>query len=123
MSGVCDDNFGAREIGPLFNLALQTKVNEIHSTKHMDMIYLEFVECLARVADKAIHHNTIDFPVEVVKDKRQSSQAAEKGVKLVKKSMKKAMFWMATPTKTNKEADEVDSSNDAKRSLIKTQAA
>ena len=21
MSGVCDDNFGAREIGPLFNLA------------------------------------------------------------------------------------------------------
>ena len=29
LSGVCDDNFGAREIGPLFNLAKQTHIDEI----------------------------------------------------------------------------------------------
>ena len=30
MSGVCDDNFGAREIGPLYNLAMQTNMDEIN---------------------------------------------------------------------------------------------
>ena len=78
---MCDDNFGAREIGPLFNLSVQTKVDEIRSTRHMDMIYLEFVECLARIADKAIHHNTVDFPVEVVKDKKVQATLAKKGLK------------------------------------------
>ena len=63
-SGVCDDNFGAREIGPLFNLAIQTQIDEIHTTKHMDMVFIEFVECIARIADKAIHHNTVEFPIE-----------------------------------------------------------
>lgn len=58
MSGVCDDNFGAREIGPLYNLAMQTNMDEINQTRHMDMRFIEFVEALARVADKAIHHNT-----------------------------------------------------------------
>ena len=47
----------------------------------MDMIYLEFVECLARIADKAIHHNTVDFPVEVVKDKKVQATLAKKGLK------------------------------------------
>ena len=73
-SGVCDDNFGAREIGPLFNLAMQTKVDEIHSTRHMDMQWLEFVECLSRIADKAVHHNFVDFPVETTKNDKDKKQ-------------------------------------------------
>ena len=64
MSGVCDDNFGAREIGPLYNLAMQTSLDEINSTRHMDMRFNEFVEALARVADKAIHRDTQEFPVD-----------------------------------------------------------
>ena len=64
MSGVCDDNFGAREIGPLFNLAMQTQVNEIEQTRHMEMNLIEFVEGLARIADKAIKPYTNDFPIE-----------------------------------------------------------
>ena len=39
-------------------------MDEIHSTKHMDMLYLEFIECLARIADKAIYNNFADFPAE-----------------------------------------------------------
>ena len=58
-SGVCDDNFGAREIGPLFNLAMQTKVNEIHSTRHMDMQYAPIVHkgplaCLLHAKSAAV---------------------------------------------------------------------
>ena len=64
MSGVCDDTFGARESGPLFNLAMQTCVNEITTTRHMDMHFIEFVEALARIADKAINNNTVEFPLE-----------------------------------------------------------
>ena len=69
MSGICDDNFGAREISPLFNLATQTKVDEIRSTRHIDMSYIEFLECLARIADKAVHPNFSEFPIELDKDK------------------------------------------------------
>ena len=68
MSGVCDDNFGAREIGPLFNLAFQTKIDEIRSTRHIDMAFIEFVECLARIADKAVHPNFAELQTEVEKD-------------------------------------------------------
>ena len=64
MSGVCDDNFGAREIGPLFNLALQTSIDEIHSTRHMDMRFNEFVEAFARIADKAVHRSLVEFPTK-----------------------------------------------------------
>ena len=64
MSGVCDDNFGAREIGPFFNLAMQTNVDEITSVRHLDMRFIEFVEGLARIADKAITHYSVEFPVE-----------------------------------------------------------
>ena len=63
-SGVCDDNFGAREIGPLFNLAMQTNMDEINKVRHMDMQFIEFVEALARIADKAVTHNTVEFPVD-----------------------------------------------------------
>jgi NLR family CARD domain-containing protein 3 len=50
---IVDDTFGAREIGTLFNLSMQTQIDEIHNRKHIDMSYLEFCEALARVADKA----------------------------------------------------------------------
>jgi len=62
MSGVCDEEFGAREIGPFYNISMQTLVDEIQTTRHMDMRFIEFVECLSRIADKAIHHGTAEFP-------------------------------------------------------------
>ena len=60
-SGVCDDNFGAREIGVIYNLSMMTQVDEIHHTRHMDMRFIEYVEALARVADKAITRRTQEF--------------------------------------------------------------
>ena len=57
-SGVCDDNFGAREIGVIYNLSMMTQVDEIHNTRHMDMRFIEFVEAVSRVADKAMSRKT-----------------------------------------------------------------
>ena len=51
-AGVIDENFGEREIGPLFNLSMITQVDEIYSTRHMNMHFIEFVEAIARVAEK-----------------------------------------------------------------------
>jgi len=60
-SGVIDDSFGAKEIGVIYNLSMMTQVDEIHSTRHMDMRFIEFVESIARVADKAITRSTQEF--------------------------------------------------------------
>ena len=43
---------------------MQTNMDEINKTRHMDMQFIEFVEALARIADKAMHHNTVEFPIE-----------------------------------------------------------
>ena len=76
MSGICDDSFGAREIGPLYNLAMQTNIDEINSTRHMDMRFIEFVEALARIADKAVHHNFVEFPISKEERAEKSKESA-----------------------------------------------
>lgn len=53
-TGVTSDQFGAREISQLFGISMQTHVDEIYSNGHMDMRFIEFVEAVARVADKAL---------------------------------------------------------------------
>ena len=58
-SGVVDENFGGREIGPLFNLSMMTQKNELDFDRHYNMIMPEFIEALARVADKL--HSLPDF--------------------------------------------------------------
>lgn len=50
-AGLVDDHFGQREIGPCFNLAQQTIVNEVAADTHLNMGLLEFLEALARCAD------------------------------------------------------------------------
>jgi hypothetical protein len=47
-------NFGTRDIGGHYNLAVQTQVDEVYSRRHMEMSPLEFKEALGRVADTAI---------------------------------------------------------------------
>lgn len=51
---VVDDNFGAREIGILFNLSMMTQVDEINRGRHIKMNFVEFIEAVARVADRVI---------------------------------------------------------------------
>lgn len=53
-SGIVDDTFGAREIGTLFNTAMMTQVDELKTERHCRMAFVEFLEAIARVADRAI---------------------------------------------------------------------
>ena len=54
ISGVVDDNFGAREIGTIFNLSMMTQVDEIKKERHCRMNFSEYLEAIARVADRVI---------------------------------------------------------------------
>ena len=54
VTGCVDDSFGSRDIGTLYNLSVMTQVDEIHSDRHLQMRFVEFVEAICRVADKVI---------------------------------------------------------------------
>jgi hypothetical protein len=47
-----DENFGQREIGVLFNVSMMTNKYELESEKHLNMTFVEFLEAIARCADK-----------------------------------------------------------------------
>ena len=64
-AGVVDDNFGAREINPLYTLSMMTQKNEIDNDKHVNMIFTEFIEAIGRVADKITIPNFLDGEQDV----------------------------------------------------------
>jgi len=51
-SGVVSDLFGTKELGIIFNLSMMTQVNESTSDRHCKMSFDEFIEAMARVAEK-----------------------------------------------------------------------
>ena len=51
-AGLQNETFGTREIGIHFFLAIQTQVDEITSDRHMQMNFIEFIEGIARVAER-----------------------------------------------------------------------
>ena len=53
-SGVVNETFSTKEIGPLFNISIQTQVDEISSERHMKMTLFEFFEAIARISEKVI---------------------------------------------------------------------
>ena len=50
--GIVNDNFGQREILPIFNCSMMTHVNELDSDKHINMTLIEFIEAIGRLAEK-----------------------------------------------------------------------
>lgn len=60
-AGVVDDTFGAREISPLFNLSMMTQKNELDFDRHYNMIHVEMIEAISRVADKLHPSKLQDF--------------------------------------------------------------
>lgn len=50
--GVYNENFGAKQVATQFSLAMMTQIDELDSNRHMDMSFAEFVEAIARVAQK-----------------------------------------------------------------------
>ena len=51
-ANVIDENFGAREIGIIYNLAMMTNVQELESDRHAKMNVAEFIDAFGRIADK-----------------------------------------------------------------------
>eukprot|EP00347_Sterkiella_histriomuscorum_P006983 403350697 len=51
-SGIIDETFGAREVSPLYNISMMTQKNELDFDRHYNMILVEFLEALGRLADK-----------------------------------------------------------------------
>ena len=51
-AGVQSETFGTREIGIHFFLSIQTQVDEINSDRHMQMNFVEFIEGVARIAER-----------------------------------------------------------------------
>jgi hypothetical protein len=51
-ASLVNEVFVSRDVNVCFNLAMQTQVNEIEKDRHLKANLLEFMEALARVADK-----------------------------------------------------------------------
>ncbi len=68
---VVDENFGSREIGILYNLAMFTQVDEIESDRHTKMGMDEFIDAVGRVADRLAVASPYDSSV---KDKQALAQ-------------------------------------------------
>ena len=49
---IFSETFGSREIGIHFSLSKMTEINEVDFDKHMQMQFIEFLEAIARVAEK-----------------------------------------------------------------------
>ena len=59
-AGFINDCFGIREAEVSFHQAMMTQVDELHTSRHLEMTYLEFLEGVARAASKAnlvLDHN------------------------------------------------------------------
>lgn len=54
-ANLCNERFTTREIDIAFNLAMMTQVNELDNDRHFQMVFVEFLEALGRVADMSGH--------------------------------------------------------------------
>jgi len=52
VTGIVNDDFGQREINPIFNCSMMTQKDELNSDKHINMTLVEFIEAIGRMAEK-----------------------------------------------------------------------
>lgn len=52
-TGLCNDLFSQRELATCFNLSMMTQVDELNKDRHLKATYIEYLEAVARVVDKA----------------------------------------------------------------------
>ena len=85
-TNILDENFGEREIGTMFNLAMMTQIDEIHSSRHLNMQFIEFAEAISRVAEKAYNArrdlllaSTVDTSMKRKSTKRLASSLDMQG--------------------------------------------
>ena len=63
-SRVISDNFGFKEIYPIWNISMMTSKDEINSDRHLNMNFVEFIEAVCRIADKLSIPNILEEPNE-----------------------------------------------------------
>ena len=51
-SELINDNFLHKDVGPAFAMSMMTNKFELDSDRHLNMSFVEFLEAIARVADK-----------------------------------------------------------------------
>lgn len=95
---IVDENFGSREIGILYNLAMFTQVDEIDEDRHMKMFLDEFMDALGRVADRLCVQSPYD--TEKLDKLVLAEQPTHKKLKalieiLLKNTMKKEFIELA----------------------------
>ena len=62
-SELINENFGNKEVGPCFAISMMTNKFELESDRHLNMSFVEFLEAIARVADKYMTTQLFDnFP-------------------------------------------------------------
>ena len=62
-AGLFNEHFAVTQVGPLWNLSMQTRKDELNDEKHLNMVWVEWLEALARVCDKFDIANLVDqFP-------------------------------------------------------------
>ena len=54
---------GSGEIGAIYNVSIQTQIDEINKERHMEMNLLEFMEAIAWCAEKVT-----SFPKRILND-------------------------------------------------------
>lgn len=52
-AGLVNDTFPSRDVDLTYCLAMSVRVDELRETKHMEMMFVEFLEALGRACDKA----------------------------------------------------------------------
>ena len=51
-SELINDTFLNKDVGPVFAMSMMTNKFELDSDRHLNMSFVEFLEAIARVADK-----------------------------------------------------------------------
>lgn len=52
IGGILNENFVARDVNTIYTVSMMTQINEIDKDRHLNMSLVEFLEGLARVAEK-----------------------------------------------------------------------
>ena len=68
-----ETSVGNGELGAQFNLSMATQINEIERDRHLQMMYFEFTEALARVASKIHNFPNISYE-SLFKEKEERAE-------------------------------------------------
>lgn len=73
---VFNPNFGQKQLSTIFYVSIMTQVDEIEKDRHINMIFVEFVEAVIRVADKLEIPHVIDDGLDPRLDEIPASSKA-----------------------------------------------